>query len=338
MPTTSLPAGSLPINDNSGFKNRIINGGMTVWQRGTSFLNITDTGQIFQADRWFSVIGSAATNIVQSSSVPQGFVNSLKIGRTQGQTTASYHYIAQNIEFVNFADLAGQTITISFWAKAGTTFSGTNIGTDIYTGTERDQGGNGGVWGFWVGSVNSTTTFNISTTWTRYSWNCTIPANAQSMAFDVGYGSAGTAGADDYLYLTGIQIEKNTGPTNFEVRTFSTELQMCQRYYWRDGWTVSGGGQKRYFNGYMYSTAQWESTLVFPVEMRVPPTLSYSALSTFTVNYSVTPTSLNLYTPTTKAGLLYTANPVTSSIGMSVPLATTVTNGQVSFIALSAEL
>jgi hypothetical protein len=51
------------------------------------------------------------------------------------------------------------------------------------------------------------------------------------IGLDIQYTPVGTAGANDYFDITGIQLELGSVPTSFEVRPFSVELQMCQRYY-----------------------------------------------------------------------------------------------------------
>ena len=41
----------------------------------------------------------------------------------------------------------------------------------------------------------------------------------------------GTAGADDSIYITGVQLEKGSTVTSFDYRPYGTELALCQRYY-----------------------------------------------------------------------------------------------------------
>ena len=105
------------------FRNRFINGDMRVWQRGTTFSSIgTST---FAADRWFSNYGGTAPTFSRSTDVPTGFQYSFSLA---GSST-SYHGIGQRIESLNTADLSGQTVTLSFYAKlsSGTATGGLNI-------------------------------------------------------------------------------------------------------------------------------------------------------------------------------------------------------------------
>jgi hypothetical protein len=88
-----------------GVKNRLINGAMQVWQRGTS---VTTSGA-YTADRWAEVSGNSNQHI-QSTDAPTNFGYSMQIIGVGGN-------INQRIESLNCQDLSGQTITISFWVK-----------------------------------------------------------------------------------------------------------------------------------------------------------------------------------------------------------------------------
>ena len=87
----------------------------------------------------------------------------------------------------------------------------------------------------------------------------------------------------------------------------------------------------------MYSGLQWESVYTFPVEMRVAPVFSSSALSTLILRNTLTaPTSILSYLPTTRSTLLYTANASAGAAGYSQGLF--VNAGTTGFIEFNAEL
>ena len=74
----------------------------------------------------------------------------------------------------------------------------------------------------------------------------------------------GTAsGSGGQWYLTGVQLEAGSVATPFEFRHYSTELELCQRYYevqyfhWRVG-----------YSGYAYNTHPWR------VVKRTDPTVT----------------------------------------------------------------
>ena len=92
-------------------KNRIINGAMGIWQRGTS--GFTTSGN-YAADRFFIGTLTSLSAVAQSSDVPSGYKYSISINGT------NYPNLSQRIESVNCTDLVGQSVTISFWAKTNT--------------------------------------------------------------------------------------------------------------------------------------------------------------------------------------------------------------------------
>ena len=107
------------IPSSSFLRNRIINGNMQIWQRGTS-ATLASLGYL--ADRW--ALGQfVSTQGSQSTSVPAGFQYSLKVQRPSGATSTTAIVSTQCIESVNCYDLSSQSVTLSFWAKAGANFS-----------------------------------------------------------------------------------------------------------------------------------------------------------------------------------------------------------------------
>jgi hypothetical protein len=84
-----------------------------------------------------------------------------------------------------------------------------------------------------------------------------------------------TAGAT--LNITGVQLEKGTTATNFDVLPYGTELALCQRYYIEVG-VRNGSGSD------VFSLMRWGANLLAtsfntPVTMRATPT------GTLTGNY-----------------------------------------------------
>jgi hypothetical protein len=230
----------------NGLKNRVVNGSFDIWQRGTSFLgkSVAPSDVYYTADRWMIITGagnpfgtsSGDQNITVSLSndVPQGlFINSAKVGRPSGQVkpTPSWNFIAQNIEYRNFADLVGQTITLSFWVKAGANFSGLGIDAEMRTGSTLNEGGLAGAYGGWTGSSAFYIFSPITTTWARYVYTTTLPANAKSLVLVFGYYGVGTAGAEDNFYITGIQLEAGPTVTSYDIRSITEVTAQCQRFF-----------------------------------------------------------------------------------------------------------
>jgi hypothetical protein len=257
----------------TGFKNRIINGAMGIWQRGTS---VTASTYTYLADRWANGVWGVSTTASRSTDTASGFQYSLKIQRPASATTTTITGAIQTIESVNCYDLSSQTVTLSFWAKAGANFSssGSNLGMQINTGTAADQGGN--TYGTWTGLVSSTSAVVLTTSWQKFTYTVTFGAGILESAVVFYYVPVGTAGADDAFYITGVQLEKGSTATSFDYRPYGTELALCQRY------CLVYGGNKIYERVGVGSSDQTTSgriCSVNPVPMRSTPTMSYSSLS-----------------------------------------------------------
>jgi hypothetical protein len=106
-----------------------------------------------------------------------------------------------------------------------------------------------------------------------------------------GFSTASTynwpANAGNYIEFTGVQLEKGTVATPFEVRPYATELALCQRYYYQlTSPTAAAQGSSAVYAVFgtatgITSTAFW-LPIQFPVPMRAPNyTLTNSAVSNF---------------------------------------------------------
>lgn len=205
--------GTLVNSDASGgyaFRNRIINGSFLIWQRGTS----GSSAASFVADRW--IINSNNTSHARSSDAPTGFVYSLLMTGT----SATNAQATQKIESIHCIDMVGQPMVISFWAKS--TSGSTTLGVYANYANASDD-------------FSSTTTigsnqFTLNSTWTKYSFVVTTSAPAGTTnGIQLGLYRYGTESSA--TYITGVQIEKGIVPTPFDVRPYTLELAMCQRYF-----------------------------------------------------------------------------------------------------------
>jgi hypothetical protein len=206
-------------------KNKIINGDMNIWQRGTSF---TATG--YTADRW--LIDADTTSFSQSrqsftaGTAPVAGYEGTFFMRTTRGTGGSYCNSQQRIEDVR--TFAGQTVTLSFWAKASASCT-----IEPFYIQSFGSGGSSPV----SGSFGTTTT--LTTSWVRYSYTVAIPSV-----------SGKTIGTGSYLNILvaritsatnvdvdtwGVQVEAGSVATAFQTATgtLQGELSACQRYYYR---------------------------------------------------------------------------------------------------------
>ena len=352
MPTTIHGTNGITFNDGStqntrsavGFRNRIINGDMRIDQRSLGAAGSVpwNTPSYTSCDRWASLTGAATPMTWTHQRVATGnndFASASRVQRIAGATNVGSAYVTQVIESTNCRDLAGQTATLSFYANAGANFSpaSAQLEVNISFGSGNDQGLVSGTFGSWTSYSAINSSVSLTTTRTRYSTTVTVPVGTNEILIRFGVTPTGTAGANDWFQITGVQLEAGSTATEFERRPIGTELVLCQRYYNLHGATTTAGNFVTVCNGYMFASTQWEGVYSFPVEMRVSPTFTSSAASTFALrNTNVVPTSILSYNATTKSVLLYTANTATASSGYSQSLM--INASSTGFLAFSAEL
>ncbi len=255
----------------NGLAQGFINGAMEIWQRGTSF-TIT-SGTAYTADRWMGRnLGTNVTYSRQTSGL-NGFQYCMRVQRPNGLTGTNGLYLYYNSETADTYRFAGKTVTISFYARKGTNFSGASsaIGFDIYTGTGTDQ--NIGISGFtgqtYAGGIGAV----LTSSWQRFSGTVTFGSTTTQFGIVAGYAPVGTAGADDYFEITGVQLEEGSVATTFRRSggTIQGELAACQRYY-RIVSTAPGVGA---------GTTTCQISVPY-AGMRTTPTVAVSAALTIT--------------------------------------------------------
>jgi hypothetical protein len=273
--------------------NPFLNSAFQVWQRGTSFTGGTST---YGADRWMayrSTTGSTFSRQVTGDTTNLPNIQyCIRAQRNSGTTATNSIDTAQMIESVNTIPYAGKTVTLSFYARAGANYSATSnlLYAQVFTGTGTDQNLYTGYTGQ-VTALNQTNT--LTTTWQRFTATFTIAATATEMAMLFTNTSTGTAGANDYYELTGVQLDIGSVALPFRTYagTIQGELAACQRYLPSYDNT---GGNNEFASGYAYGTNTSIYVVPFPVNARVAPTgmtvsgtINAYALN---VNTAVTPT------------------------------------------------
>jgi hypothetical protein len=254
----------------SFLRNRLINGGMEIAQRATTATGTYNSVYVYASvDRWAVFSANSSTTQAQSTDAPSGFRNSFRLQRPSGNTGTNTLFVTQGIESVNCYDLSGQPVTISFWAKRGANYSGGNLSVSLITGTSADQGI--AIIGLWAGRATPiTTTTAITTTWTRYTFTGTVGSGVLEAAVEFNWTPSGTAGADDSVYITGVQLEVGTVATPFERRQYGQELALCQRYY-ENGYNI--------WSGYVNGVSAYYLNTNYKVTKRAAASLSFSGLS-----------------------------------------------------------
>ena len=250
--------------------NGIINGGMDIWQRGTSFA-IPSSTYTYTADRWIGLRFSTGSTVSQQTASLDGFQYSARVARDSGNTGLGIIYLGYNLETADSYKYAGKTVTLSFWAKAGANFSSASSALAVIwasgTGTNQKQ-----MDGFTGASTLVSSSVTLTTSWQRFSFTVTVPSNSTQQGFQFNYTPVGTAGAADNFEIVGVQQEFGSVPTNFKRAgggTIQGELAACQRYYFR---YTGGGSYSLYTTGVLTGTTSGWAFVQYPVTPRVTPT------------------------------------------------------------------
>jgi hypothetical protein len=312
-------------------KNKIINGDFGIWQRGTTFTSPALFG--YAADRWQTVCSGTVGGLVLSQQAftagaapVAGYEGQFFLRQvTTSQTGGTVQALATRLEDVR--DYAGQTVTLSFWAKADAARTWSSRLIQSF-----GSGGSADV-------TTSGASLSVTTAWARFTQTFTVPSI-----------SGKTIGAGSYLYVIidgvlntgqtmdiwGVQLEYGSVATPFQTASGGSpqaELAMCQRYYYR----ITNDGASSYTNisGIAYSSTGFGTIVPLKVTMRVTPTsLDYASLRSFDLTNvaSVTAATLSAASPNV-AAVDFTSSGLTQYrpyviIGNTVP----------SYIGFSAEL
>lgn len=270
------------LNDGAlgGFRNRIMNGGFDIWQRGTVFNNFN----IVAADRWG--IGSAAA--------PSGLAvtrESFAPGQTAVPGEPRYFIrIAQNDnntilrqEIEDVRTFAGKQITYSFWIKANAP-----VNASLHLVQRFGAAGSADV-------AILATALAVTSEWQKMEATVNVPSISgktigDGSAFSVRISLTGSV----TIEIANVQLEEGPVATPFEVKPPGFELALCQRYYVA---TAKSG------SAWAVSPSDIVTSVLLPVTMRVPPTVSLLDTSPTFNDYNIELTgnasvlTLNAVTP-----------------------------------------
>jgi hypothetical protein len=290
----------------TGFKSRIINGGMVIDQRNAG-ASVTPASGDYTLDRWQCFSSASSKYSVQqnagSVTPPAGFKNYFGVTSLAATTVASgdYYMVEQKIEGLNTYDLAWGTasaspVTLSFWVRSSLT--GTFGGAILNSGSNRSY-----PFTYSISSANTweqksiTIAGDTSGTWltttgvglyislslgmgSTYSGTAGAWAGAQYWSATGATSVVGTNGAT--FYLTGVQLEKGSTATSFDYRPYGTELALCQRYYqFYDAGLVSGTTSGTSYGVSATCTVVPRTT---PTVSWISPTLGVNGFPTTTPN------------------------------------------------------
>jgi hypothetical protein len=271
--TGNLTVPSINSGPLAGFRNAIINGNFDIWQRGTSVTGIASDQ--FLADRWAHVRTGSTANVsrqaftVGQTDVPGEPTYFHRTAVTSVAGSSNYCVLVQKIESVR--SFAGQTATISFWAKAD---ASKNIAIEFQQAFGTGGSPSSDVFGIGV------TTCALTTSWQKFTAMVSITSisgktlgtdNNDSLIvlfwFDAGStlnSRTNSLGQQSGTFdIAQVQIERGSVATPFERRTIGTELALCQRYYHRTMVHMQSP-----------AASTMLTTVYFPVTMRATPTTS----------------------------------------------------------------
>ena len=286
----------------------IINGDMSVAQRGTSVSSVTSDGYR-TCDRWRLQISTAGTwTVSQSTDVPtgQGFGKSFKLDCTTADTSLdASHGIrletrleGQNLQMLKKGTSNAESTTLSFWVKSNKTgtypvtlrdVDNSRLISKTYTissadtwekktliydgdttGSLNNDNGESFRFEFWLGAGTNFTSGTAQTTWGASADNLRASGLTVNLADST----------SNEWYITGVQFEIGTFGNNtipdFPFESFTSNLTKCSRYYTEIN--QNGANGWRTFSGRINGSADVENIgITLPTFLRTGnPTVTKS--------------------------------------------------------------
>ena len=297
--------------ENINFRNIVINGDMSIAQRGTSESGITNaSGDVFVNDRFCWAESGTMTStftMSQDTDVPAGygFAKSLKLDCTATDTPATNERIrietrfeGQNLQYLKKGTANAESWTLSFWVKS--------VKTGTYIVNFRDEDN--------TRIVSKAYTINSASTWEKKTItvapDTTDPfdndnAHSLTIAWLLSAGSSLQSGdladvwqdyananyaagqvnfadsTDNNFWITGVQLEAGTTASEFEFLPHDVNLQRCLRYFYAHA-----------SNGQVIGLMWWyqsgvNNTIIhLPIKMRTGPSVSTTSGTGFFRVYS----------------------------------------------------
>jgi hypothetical protein len=309
------------LDNNINFRNIIINGDMSIAQRGTSFTSLGNGDTKYTLDRMqYKESGDTSSEITisQDTTVPtgQGFAKSLKIDVTTADASPGASdrvwlnttFEGQNLQYLNKGTSSAKQLTCSFWIRSNK--------TGVYTVSLFDSDN--------TRAVSAEYSISSADTWEKKI--ITFPGDTTgaftndnnlslelqftfSTGSDFNDGTFSTSWQSfndgDYissnqvnlldntsneLYITGIQLEAGEVASDFEFLPVDVNLQRCQRYYQTTQSFVGNGSS---------NTSQCVGETAIGIPMRATPSLSLSGnfviTDGYTSDYTQSSASIGVY-------------------------------------------
>ena len=288
-------------------RNLIINGAMQVAQRGTT--GTSTGGGYLSVDRYSYVRSGYTPSMTRSQEVdgPAGFSNSYKAltAAAAAVPVSGYASIfqtieAQNLQHLNYGSADAAPITLSFWVKSNVTgtfaVSAVTFDTSIMYNSLTYTVSSANTWeyktvtfaGQTVNAIDNDNGAGLRIEWclssgTDYTsgsngvWSTSASNRFAGHATDI------TGTLNNYLAITGVQLEVGDTATPFEHRSYGQELALCQRYYEVIGDGIGSnavaGICQDGIASFSFSFPTKTFSLPWKVTKRVAPSVTYSTMS-----------------------------------------------------------
>jgi hypothetical protein len=275
-------------------RNLIINGAMTVNQRGTQ----TGIRNSFGIDRFRSTgTGAQIFTFSQSTEVPsgQGFSYSLKLDVTTADTSVAagdYNMVqhlfeGQDLQHLKYGTSSAESLTLQFWvrsSKTGTHIVELKIQDVNYYNAQIYTIASANTWqkviltfsGYQTSAITNDNTNGFGINWwlmagSTYSGGTLASNTWQNTAANRAVGQVNVVDStDNEFYLTGVQLEVGEQDTPFEHKDFGTTLAKCQRYF------QNNGGNRVIVSSDVTSGSNYFLTVKYITAMRAAPSITFS--------------------------------------------------------------
>jgi hypothetical protein len=272
-------------------RNLIINGAMTVAQRGTSG-TVTTAGNYPSVDRWSCNDGGiGGFTVSQSTDAPTGFANSAKWACTStgSATNDVFHeqkLEGQDLQLLEYGTASAKSFTVSFWVKSNKTGEYSlwieNNDANRYFTTPGYTINAANTWEFKTitvpGDTGGSGFTNDNGVSLKIRWHLVLRTSFQGTPSGAWSTSASLRGQGSHVnfadstsnewYITGVQLEAGSVATPFEHRSYGDELRRCQRYF-----QVCIRNEE-FVTACVTSSSGANTGLAFVNEMRAAPTVT----------------------------------------------------------------
>lgn len=289
----------------AGFRNKIINGDFSIWQRGNSF-SIPHGTSRYAADRWFVTNTLGVTVAVVNggltpgqSTVPGGDSRFMALTPASAPTSGNL-YLGQQIEDV--WTLAGKRVTATAYVRLPVGSTG-----KIYLG---QKFGTGGSTTIYPEELKATITPSAGLTKIQAVFD--VPSTAGKT---VGDGSstelslqfeARTAEEIRVAHISLVEGDATAEDDPFSPRHIQQELALCQRYYQRVN--ASGRFPSTGSNQYLDTSVNWSRMRTIPSVIYISSDGSNIVTEASTTLKSITATGARFEMVSTGAGDCYALN------------------------------